>query len=317
MQMTQVCALIRRCSSRAVAVAVGVAVLSTGCVVVRSVSPPETAPAIDVRAGDHVVAVPVIPEARREQLLVFYPGTGASPDMYTSLVSRAALLGYHAVSLDYENGKAINFQVCPNQPVECYEQARLEILTGVESPYVEPDVDPTNSAFNRLTQLIAHQAAAHPDEGWDAYLANGEPRWDRVVVGGHSQGGGHAAMTAKLHEVARVLLFGATEPRPWTLEPFATPADRFWALVHEDEPIFGGVTLSWANIGLPGELAEFQLTPPSGTSHRLVTTATGCGGVPTSNGFHHNCYIVDGWMPPRGADGTPAFAPAWDRMLIG
>ncbi len=113
------------------------------------------------------------------------PAPRGLPAQYTELVERAALLGYHAVSLDYENSESINFEVCRNQPPDCYEQARLEILTGAESPYIEPDVDLTNSAFNRLTRLLEQQADAHPDEGWDAYLAGGDLRWDMVAVGGH------------------------------------------------------------------------------------------------------------------------------------
>ncbi len=124
-------------------------------------------------------------------------------------------------------------------------------------------------------------------------------------------------MTAKLHEVDRVLLFGATEPRPWTTEPFATPADRFWGLVHQQEPTFTPIMSSWENIGLPGEPVEVELTPPASTSHRLVTTVTDCGGDPTSRGYFHNCYSAEPWMPPPAADGTPAFAPLWDHMLIG
>lgn len=285
-------------------------------ITVRSVPPADTDPAIDTRAGDHLVAVPA-PDRSNGRLFVFYPGTGGRPDQYVSLISRAAELGYHAVGLDYENTKAINFQVCPNKPPGCHEASRLEILTGAESPYIEPDVDATNTAFHRLTQLLVHEHETHPDEGWDAFVSGGGPRWEQIAVGGHSQGGGHAAMTAKLHEVDRVLLFGATEPAPWTLEPTATPSDRFWGLVHRQEMSFNGITRSWENLGLPGEPVEIELTPPQRPSHRLVATIGECRGDPTSNGYFHNCASVEGWMPPPSADGTPAFAPTWDLMLTG
>jgi hypothetical protein len=304
-----------RPSALLIAVTAAVGVLTAGCAIVRSVPPQSTDPAIDVRAGDHVVAVPLLEQARIEKLFVFFPGTRGRPDQYTDLVTRAAMLGYHAVSLDYENSQSINFEVCSNQPPQCHEDARLEILTGADSPYLEPDVDVTNSAFNRLVRLIEHEAQAHPSEGWNAFLGSDGPRWDRIAVGGHSQGGGHAAMTAKLHAVDRVLLFGATEPRPWTSEPFATPDDAFWGLVHAQEGSFAGITASWANIGLPGALTDVGTAPPAGDSHRLVTTVTNCSGNPNSNGFFHNCYSADPWMPPDAADGTPAFAPLWDHML--
>jgi hypothetical protein len=283
-------------------------------ITVRSVSPAETDPGIDTRAGDHLVAVPAS-AASIGRLLVFFPGTRGRPEQYTSLIRRAAERGYHAVSLDYENSKSINFEVCRNGPSGCQEAARLEILTGAESDFIEPDVDVTNAAFNRLARLLAHEHESHPGEGWDAYLAGGEPRWERIAVGGHSQGGGHAAITAKLHKVDRVLLFAATEPASWTLEPTATPPERFWGLVHEQESSFSGITRSWENLGVPGDLVEIERSPPQSPSHRLVTTVAACGGDPASNGYYHNCYSVDGWLPPAANDGTPAFAAIWDYML--
>lgn len=134
-------------------------------ITVRSVPPAETDPRIDQRAGDHLVAVPANGTSI-ERLLVWFPGTRGRPDQYTALVHRAAELGYHVVSLDYENSKAINFQVCPNQPAGCHEASRLEILTGADSDYIEPDVDATNAAFNRLIQLLAHEHELHPNDGW-------------------------------------------------------------------------------------------------------------------------------------------------------
>ena len=287
-----------------------------GVPIIRSVAPVDTDPNIDTRSGDHLVALPEEVSARIGRLLVFYPGTGARPEQYRSFITRAAQRGYHAVGLDYENSESINFQVCRAQPPDCPERARLEILTGEESPYIEPDVAVTNSAFNRLAKLLQHERDAHPDEGWNLYLSpSGEPAWNRIAFAGHSQGGGHAAMTAKLHAVPRVLLFGATEPAVWTTEPFATSAGRFWGLVHEQEPIRNGVIRSWDNMGIPGETARISTLPPSAQIQRMVAIAQGCTGDPASTGYYHNCYIVDGWMPAASSDGSPAFAAVWDYML--
>jgi hypothetical protein len=88
-------------------------------------------------------------------------------------------------------------------------------------------------------------------------------------------------------------------------------------LAHQKEPIYGGITHSWDNIGLPGVDVEVNLQPPSPLSQRLATLAEGCSGDPASSGYYHNCYIVDGWMPPAAADGSPAFTPLWDAMLDG
>jgi hypothetical protein len=282
----------------------------------RTVAPADTSPKIHPTIGDHFVAIG--PASRRTgRLLVFYPGTGARPDQYSSLLRRAAQLGYHAVGLAYDNFESINFDICPGQAPSCFERARLEILLGEESGYTPPDVDADNAAFNRLVQLLRHLAASHPDEGWSAYLdAGGVPAWDRISFGGHSQGGGHAAMTARLNRVDRALLFDATEPAPWTSTAFATPAGRFFGFAHTREPIFAPIAASWQSIGIPGLLVSVDgRAAPYGGSQRLATSVAGCRGDPASAGYYHNCPVVDEYVP-FAADGvTPLFQPVWDHLL--
>lgn len=287
----------------------------------RYVAPESTDPKIDSVEGKHFVVLPSDPKNRNGQLLVFFPGTGAHPDWYRSFVERAAKDGYRAISLDYENKQSVNFDICTGQPGDCAGAARLEILTGQDCPYVTPSVSKTDCAYNRLLQLLKYLNSHYPDEGWNAYFKPGieDPgtalNWNLIAFAGHSQGGGDAAMTAKLHEIPRVIMFGSTEPAIWTEEPFATPVNRFWCLVHEKEPNFPGITRSWINIGIPGELTEVDSLPPSTLSHKLETIVEGGTGMPGSRGFYHNIYIVDGWMPPPANDGTPIMAPVWDYML--
>jgi CubicO group peptidase (beta-lactamase class C family) len=281
---------------------------------IRSIAASATDPAIADLLGQHAVAVGA-PGARLGRLLVLYPGTGATADRYSLFLTRAAELGYHAIGLAYDNRDAINWDICPGQPDRCYEDARLEILLGIESGYTPPSVDVDNSAFNRLTKLLSYLHGRYPDEGWDAYLAGDGPRWDRIAFAGHSQGGGHAAMTAKLHEVARAILFDATEPKAWTAAAFATSADRLYGFAHELEPIFAPITRSWANLGLPGELTNVDASPPPfGGAHRLSTATGACRGDPASAGYHHNCPVVDDYTP-LDPDGNPSLRYVWDVLL--
>jgi hypothetical protein len=319
---------------RKTAAAVGLGVLLSACsstsptapsppaapevvgIVTRSVAPSDTSPRIHPTIGDHFVAVG--PTSRRTgRLLVFYPGTGARPDQYSSLLRRAAELGYHAVGLAYDNFQSINFDICPGQGPACFELARLEILLGEESGYTPPDVDKDNAAFNRLVQLLRYLVPRHPDEGWGAYLdAGGAPAWDRISFAGHSQGGGHAAMTGRLDRVDRVLLFDATEPAPWTSTEFATPPGRFFGFAHTREPIFAPIVASWQSIGLPGALTSVDAGPaPYGGSHRLSTSVAACRGNPASEGYYHNCPVVDEYVPFAADGATPLFRPVWDHML--
>src|SRR3989475_7975918 len=90
--------------------------------------------------------------------------------------------------------------VCGGQPDPntCYEKVHLEILDGVDrSPFV--NVNQANSIVNRLTKLLQFLADSFPDQGWSRFLAGDEPKWSQIAISGHSQGGGQAAMVAKLH----------------------------------------------------------------------------------------------------------------------
>ncbi len=61
-------------------------------------------------------------------------------------------------------------------------------------------------------------------------------RWDRIVVGGHSQGAGHAAFLAKEHNLAGIIIFAGPGdfvtgrgPAPWLYEENVTPSERMYA----------------------------------------------------------------------------------------
>lgn len=283
-------------------------------IAVRMVSPQDTDPRIEPTIGDHYVARGHFSSNR---LLVFLPGTGGRPDQYSHLLRRAAELGYHAIGLAYHNEYSINFDICAGAPsaVHCHERARREILMGEESGFDPPAVDPDNGVFNRLAKILEYLADRFPDEGWAQYLEGEQPRWERIVVAGHSQGGGHAAMIAMLKGVAGALLFGATEPAPWTMEAFATPPDRLWGLAHAYETSFDAIVRSWEQMGLPGSLVNVdESQAPFEGSHRLVTTRSECRGDPDSRGLFHNCPVVDEFTPLSDL-GSPKMIGVWDVML--
>jgi hypothetical protein len=287
-------------------------------IALQSIRASATANEIRDTIGEHLVALGP-PERRIGRLLLFYPGTGARPEQYTTFIRRAARWGYHAIGLSYHNSQSINFQICLRKPKEanCHAQARLEILTGTPSDYTPPDVDRPNSAFNRLVELLQYLQRTDPESGWNQYLDEAsppQPRWSRIVAAGHSQGGGHAAYTAKLHELPRVLLFGSTEPASWTTGTFATPADRFFGLAHQREQSYQGIIRSWQNLDLPGTLTSVDDTPPPfGNSHRLQTSSESCSGDPESRGYYHNCPIVDEYLPPTNE--RDWLRDAWDYLL--
>jgi hypothetical protein len=287
---------------------------SSAGIEVREIDAASTDPAIDVPGiGLHYVALDSTRPA--SHLLLFFPGTTASPAMYATLLRRAAELGHRVIGLSYLNRESVNFDYCPDQlNTGCHKDVRIEILTGEDrSPLLS--VTRANSAYYRVVALLRHLDRSYPQEGWSRFLDGEEPRWERLIVSGQSQGGGHAALTAKLHEVARAVLLSATEPAPWTLDPSATPASRYFGLVHMLEPIQPPIIRSWNNLGLPGTLVDVdQQVPPYGDSQRLSASRIDCSGDPATSGFYHNCTSVEGWMPPPDANGTPAYQSAWDYL---
>ncbi len=138
--------------------------------VLHLVAPPATDPAIDRALDNHYVwldrAAPT-----NHKLLVFMPGTGLPPAAYQLVQREAARLGYHVIGLMYPNRVRLA-SACPPtpDPDACFENARLEILDGIDrSPVV--DVNEPNSIDNRLTKLLQYLTvlfSSVPDKGHTA-----------------------------------------------------------------------------------------------------------------------------------------------------
>lgn len=266
---------------------------------VTTVAPQDTDPAIRAGDPDHQVVEPS-PDAVGK-LFVFLPGTGGPPIGYRHVLRNAAAGGYHALGLAYVNDQAVNDLCSFGGPPECHGDVRLEILTGEDtSPLV--DVGRADSVENRLVRLLEHL-------GWTQYLDGDAPKWIDIAFAGHSQGAGHAAMLARLHEVHRAVLFAGTEPGAWTLDPLATPLERLYGFVHTDDPIVTGATASWENLMIPGTLTSVDGgVPPFGDSHRLQTSAA------PPDGNAHGAPVVDPSTPFDGDQ--PAYRDVW-CVLIG
>ena len=226
------------------------------------------------------------PAARRE-LLVWLPGTGGRGRGPVEFLRLAAASGYHVVALAYPN--AIPAAVCRREPdPRAFEEFRLCIIQGGSSPAIT--VSRADSIENRLLKLLAHLAKVRAREGWGAYLEDdGSLAWEKVVLAGHSQGGGHAFLMGMKQRVARVIATGAPKdwslttgaPAPWLLGESATPKGRFFAFNHEQDRQGCTPAQQWQI------LQEFGLTefgpitsvdgalPPFGDSRSLRTNHPG------------------------------------------
>lgn len=180
--------------------------------------------------------------ASRHILVLMIEGTGASAVSCRRFDSCLATLGYQVVSIDYPNN-VITTVCSKSSDSSCFDGFRQEILFGTPvSPLV--DVDSTNCIVNRFTRLLTWLAANDKGGGWRDYLRAGKPRWDRIVVAGHSQGAGHAAYLGQTFRLAGVLMLSGPQdylqvyrsPAPWESRKSQTPVSRYYAFLHVQDP---------------------------------------------------------------------------------
>jgi hypothetical protein len=303
-----------------------VATAQTGLAAAHAVIPSDTDPAIDRNDSPHLAYTPVA--AARNQLFVFFPGTGGVPTNQTLVLQQAANLGYHAIGLTYVNDLAINGPVCGGTlDPACFENARLEIFDGTDRhPLI--DVNRSNSIENRLAALLTYLDSHHPDEGWGQYLGRrGRIMWPMIAVAGHSQGAGHAGIIAKNKLVARAVMFAGLDwfgaeqrPADWIIRSGVTPSGRLYGFTHlQDAPMWGPERRelqTWQAYGMDGygPLTNVdRVDPPYRGSHMLVTNAAPACNLDRCDNYH-GAVVVDVYTP-KTADGTPLYLPVWSYML--
>jgi hypothetical protein len=268
------------------------------------------------RRLDHFAVVD--PAERNGFLYVHLVGSGGLPENNLIFARHVAGLGFHVVSLAYPNWPSVRDLTLNSDDVTAPGGIREERLYGNDvSSLVE--VDQPNSVVNRLTRLLEYLDEEFPAEGWARYLDGSEPVWSRLVIGGHSQGAGHAAYLGQDHALAGVLLLGGPGDvvpgvgvADWLNRPAMTPALRQFGFVHAEDPNYAVYQLTQTVLGLAmlGPVQDTDLLLPSEwTSHRLTSTRLDVPG-----GNYHGAVVVDGGLP-LDADGRPVYAPVWDYML--
>ncbi len=283
------------------------------------VIPSDTDPAITNFNQVHTWSVDTSGLPRRNRLFVMLPGTGGIPFVYQQVVRAASESGFHAVGLMYPNAVAVTEACAFSSDPDCHEKARREIITGedVSSLYA---VNRVNSIENRLIRLIQHLHNNQPTRGWGQYLdAQTNILWSRVIIAGHSQGGGHAAMIAHRVAVHRCLMFAAADwripgnlPASWVSVPGATPPERHIGLGHLHDPTVSASVLRqfWSALGMGSGGAEQvvdSLAAPFEGARMLMTA------LPSTNA--HSCMITDLAMITNQQGSV--YLPVWNWMMTG
>lgn len=256
--------------------------------------------------------------AARGQLLLFLPGTaapeattakkanaGAVPSSSTStptppkkaasgrsgpfaFCELAANLGYHTIFLRYPNDKSASAATREEDMAE-FERFRMALIAGGTSKHLGT-IPRTESIEHRLIKLLEHLQRVRPRENWKQFLTDaGGINWRAIAVAGQSQGGGHAVLIAKKHEVARVIATGAPKdyslrhrkPAAWLSAESATPASRIFCFNHVQDKQAANLEQQRENLRALGldklapEVNVDNATPPYSHSRMLFTDFPG------------------------------------------
>lgn len=283
----------------------------------------------------HVVINPSPSVTSKGELLVFLPGTQGRPSQYSAILRSAAGWGFYSVGLNYPNQTTMA-SLCRTSPdPNCYWAARSDVLFGDGTPVSgQSDVTPADSIVNRLAKLLVYMDATFPGEGWGQFLLpDSTVDWSKVVLAGHSQGGGHVGVMAKTVNLARAVYFSSpddwsdltNQPADWTLsKPNVTPAGRQYGFGSDADTLVPNshAFAIWDNLGLarPGSgpvLVETS-SAPFGDSHQLRTALpfNPTSSAPGTALKNHGITVVDTSTPLDG-NGRPRFSTdgVWSYLL--
>jgi pimeloyl-ACP methyl ester carboxylesterase len=278
-------------------------------------------PAVNPQLNHHYVWLDTSARGN-PKLLVFMPGANGRPVSWQLVQREGARIGYHVIGLMYQNNVPVDSICKGSSDRDCSGNMRLEILDGIDRSKLT-DVTPANSIYNRLAKLLLYLDDQFPDEGWSRFLEqDGTPKWSQIVVAGHSQGGGQAALIGQLRRVNRVVMFSAPpdarvpeEVDPWVFIG-VTPADKYFALFHQRDSLVAGIRANLTALDMKqfGTEVQAELSePPYDGTHILFTDLEPQGGY-TYPRPHQSTTRDD--RTPLGADGTPRLRDAW-RYLLG
>lgn len=286
------------------------------------IAPQTTDPNISTNLNNHYVSINrgVTP---KNQLFLFFPGTGGVAFNYLEINNTAADLGFHAINLTYPNDEAVN-DLCGglNTDLDCYANMRLEIKDGTDRTALV-NVNRANSIENRVIKLLIHLRNQFPNDNWNQFLIDDSTiNWSKIIVSGHSQGGGHAGIIARYHLVVRSVMFAAMDfngrtnsPANWiglpNTTPNASPPDKFWAFSHQQDESVNFTLLStriWTAYQMPqfGSIVNVDMVAsPYNNTHSLTSN------LECTNS--HGCIAADARLVRQ--NGIPIYKPVWEYLL--
>lgn len=289
----------------------------------RTLSPTLADPNAEQVNSPDVVINPSPSVAAKGKLFVFLPGSEGAATNYRLILRSGAARGYHTIGLDYENNDVVGVVCLASSDPNCFWDVRREVITG-QNVSNDVSVNNANSIVTRVAKALSYLAANSADEGWGQFLnADGSVDWSKVVVGGHSQGGGHAGVMAKLFALSRACYFASPAdttapqvPASWMSLPGQTPGSAQYGIVHVSDPLVPLTDLQviWPTLGMPGSPTSVDgQSAPYGGAHQLTTDVTPVNGAGSFSPYH-GVTVYDPDVPLQG--GVPVFDAVWGYMCF-
>jgi hypothetical protein len=256
----------------------------------------------------------------RPQLFLCLNGSFGKPGQQKLFLREVVNLGYLAINLNYPNDWTIA-NLCQNSKnLDCHRNKRKAIIYGQDNAR-KITITTANSLENRLSKLLLFLAKNVSQIPWLNYLNSHQIKWESVIIAGHSQGGGHAALIAKENLVSRVIMLASPadynqynhQMASWLSAPQATPSDRFYGFVHAKDPAYAKIIKAWDLLGLSnhGDLINVDRVQISNlNSHQLVTVKS-----PKNLGRFHGSVFND-HHTPISIDGQPIYKNVWQYLCI-
>ena len=273
---------------------------------VQMVAPQATQEGLKTVHSPHIALQPPA-GTDQHRLLIMIGGTGSVATSFRTFDSCFAAMGYHVISPDYLNN-VITTVCSKSEDSACFDHFRQEIMFG--TPVSDKvAVDSANSLVHRVSALLVYLAKNDPAGGWQQFLKKGQPRWDRIIAAGHSQGAGHAAYFGKKFRMRGVFMFSGPQdylqyfnsPAHWQGESSRTPASRYYAFLHAQDPFN----------------YSYQAQNVSLINHHPVTDTTMVQpGVPVHSQYH--VLVTDiNKKDKHSATISPEFIEVWKYMVSG
>ena len=255
----------------------------------------------------------------RGMLLIFLSGTNSYPVNYQLFSETAAAEGYHVINLNYINHEpALD---CFAKDGECFSQYHEEVLFGTPvSDLVS--IDSANSIYNRILATLNYLTSKYPDQKWHQFYTSSSLNFEKLVLAGHSQGGGHAAYFAKKFSINRLILFAAPydyseehdRPAAWFDSGFNTSSERFFGLLHKNDELVSTSHLHaiWQEMGLLS--ASDTTSADTATFPKVQALVTSYDPNPNAAPrLKHNVPVRDDALP-EGAEGEH-LKSVWKYLL--